>query len=157
MLIFYLCGINAKDLLDNYDKFIVNGVRADYNRSKTKNNRSDGAFIYVAIPEEAKPLLIKFKEFADGIKSHDTLMSTVNNHLNNIGKEIGVGQRLTKYFARHSFATIARNDCGLPKDDIAMALNHVDQSTNITDIYIKPDWSIIDRVQQAVIDKINEK
>src|SRR5690606_32413911 len=51
MLIFYLCGINAKDLLDNYDKFIQNGSRAEYNRSKTKNKRNDGAFISVPIPE----------------------------------------------------------------------------------------------------------
>lgn len=157
MLIFYLCGINAKDLLDNYDKFIQNGSGAEYNRSKTKNKRNDGAFISVPIPEVAKPLLIKFKEFADGIKSHDTLMVAVNNHLDKIGKSIELEQKLTTYYARHSFATIAHNDCRLPKDDVAMALNHVDQSTKVTDIYIKPDWSIIDNVQRAVIDKLNEE
>lgn len=84
-------------------------------------------------------------------------MVAVNNHLDKIGKSIELEQKLTTYYARHSFATIARNDCRLPKDDVAMALNHVDQSTKVTDIYIKPDWSIIDNVQRAVIDKLNEE
>jgi hypothetical protein len=54
------------------------------------------------------------------------------------------------YCARHSFGSIARNECRFSKDDVAFALNHIDSTTKITDIYIKPDWRIIDDVQSKV-------
>ena len=58
---------------------------------------------------------------------------------------------ITFYWARHTFATIARNKCQMNKDDIAEALNHVDGDHKITDIYIEKDWSIVDKVQAAVM------
>jgi len=61
---------------------------------------------------------------------------------------------LTFYWARHSFATIARNKCRMSKDDIAEALNHVDGEHGTTDIYIEKDWGIVDDVQSAVINFI---
>ncbi len=48
-------------------------------------------------------------------------------------------------------------DCRFSKDDIALAMNHVDQSNAVTDIYLKKDWSIIDQVQRGVIDFVFEK
>ena len=39
----------------------------------------------------------------------------------------------------------------MDKDDIAEALNHVDGEHKVTDIYIEKDWSIVDKVQSAVI------
>jgi len=61
---------------------------------------------------------------------------------------------ITFYWARHSFASIARNDCRFSKDDVALALNHVDNGHAVTDIYIAKDWSIVDEVQDAVIAKL---
>ena len=58
---------------------------------------------------------------------------------------------ITYYWARHSFANLARNVCRKSKDDVALALNHVDQSRKTTDIYLAKDWSIVDEVQIAVI------
>lgn len=58
---------------------------------------------------------------------------------------------LTFYAARHSWATIARNDCGISMDDVAMALNHK-SGHDVTDAYIKNDWSKIDKVNRKVID-----
>jgi len=43
------------------------------------------------------------------------------------------------YWARHSFATIARNKCRINKDDI-----------------IEKDWSIVDEVQAAVMNFIRD-
>jgi len=57
---------------------------------------------------------------------------------------------VTHYWARHTFASIARNECRCSIDDIGMALNHIDQTNRITDIYIAKDWSIIDDVQEKV-------
>ena len=61
---------------------------------------------------------------------------------------------ITFDWVRHSFASIARNDCRLSKDDVALALNHVDNGHSVTDIYIAKDWSIVDEVQDAVIAKM---
>lgn len=57
---------------------------------------------------------------------------------------------LLMHTARHSFATIARNDCGVSKDDISMCLTH-SSGLDITDRYIEKDWKIIDRVQHKVL------
>ena len=43
----------------------------------------------------------------------------------------------------------------MTKDDVAMALNHIDNYHTNTDIYIENDWTIIDDVQKAVIDKLS--
>ena len=64
---------------------------------------------------------------------------------------------ITFYWVRHSFASIARNDCRFSKDDVALALNHVDNGHSVTDIYIAKDWSIVDEVQAAVIATLNTK
>jgi hypothetical protein len=58
---------------------------------------------------------------------------------------------LTLYWARHTFATIARNSCRMSKDDVALALNHVDSEHSTTDIYIEKYWSIVDDVQIHVV------
>ena len=57
----------------------------------------------------------------------------------------------TLYCARHTFANMARNDYRMSKDDIALALNHVENGNRITDIYLAKDWRIVDDVQNKVI------
>nr|WP_255480233.1 hypothetical protein [Mucilaginibacter sp. E4BP6]NYE66977.1 integrase [Mucilaginibacter sp. E4BP6] len=42
-----------------------------------------------------------------------------------INKKIGT-TGITFYWARHTFATLARNKCRMSKDDVAQVLNHVD-------------------------------
>ncbi len=39
----------------------------------------------------------------------------------------------------------------MSKDDVALALNHVDEGHRTTDIYIDKDWGIVDEVQAGVI------
>lgn len=41
------------------------------------------------------------------------------------------------------------------KNDVAFALNHNDQNRKTTDIYIIPDWKILDEVQAAVVKLIS--
>jgi hypothetical protein len=44
---------------------------------------------------------------------------------------------VTFYWARHSFGNLARNTCRKSKDDVALALNHVDHGRRTTDIYLE--------------------
>jgi len=42
---------------------------------------------------------------------------------------------LTLYWARHTFGTLARNECRMSVDDISEALNYIDNGHATTDIY----------------------
>ncbi len=58
---------------------------------------------------------------------------------------------VTFYWARHTFANAARNDCRMSKNDVALALNQVEEGNRTTDIYIAKDWKILDDIQCKVI------
>ena len=150
MLSFYLCGMNAVDLYHLTKSDIRNG-RIDYNRSKTQRQRKDNAFISIKVIEEAKPLLEKYIEnLATRYVDSQGLNKALDKGMKDLRKLTGIPD-LTLYWARHTFATIARNSCRMSKDDVALALNHVDSEHSTTDIYIEKDWSIVDEVQIKVV------
>ncbi|MDM1294329.1 phage integrase SAM-like domain-containing protein [Sphingobacterium sp. N143] len=153
MIIFMMCGINAVDLKNN---LYQSDGRLNYNRSKVESRRKDRGFISVAIPKEAKPYVDWYLSIKDNWSNSKNLILAINKGLKSIAKNIGIDEGISTYYARHSFATIARNDCKKHKEDVSIALNHTDRDTSTTDIYIAPDWSIIDEVQNAVISKLNE-
>ncbi|KAA8476260.1 integrase-like protein [Arcticibacter tournemirensis] len=150
MLSFYLCGMNAVDLYHLTKENIRNG-RIDYNRSKTEGQRKDNAFISIKIVDEARPLLEKYIErLSVRYVNSDGLNKALGMGMKQLRKITGLNE-LTVYWARHTFATIARNSCRMSKDDVAQALNHIDSEHTTTDIYIEKDWGIVDEVQIKVI------
>ena len=149
LLSFYMCGMNAVDLY-NCD-FKINDGRLKYERSKTKEKRKDRAFISLKVPEQAIPLIEKYKHSLRlQYCEIGTLNKALNKGLKTIGETIGVPD-LSFYWGRHSFGNLARNKCRKSKDDVALALNHVDHGRRTTDIYLEKDWTIVDEVQEAVI------
>lgn len=153
MFSFYMCGINAADIFNSLGK--KHGARFNYNRSKTVNKRSDNAFMSVKIPDEAKNYIIKYSEsLYRRYKTIKSLNNRLSNSLRDIGELLGI-ERLTFYHARHTFASLARNECRFSKDDVAAALNH--SSNTITDVYIAKDWQIVDDVQEGVLALLREK
>src|SRR5690606_7469880 len=154
MLSFYLCGINAVDLYQITERDVRNG-RLDYNRSKTQGKRKDHAFISISIVDEAKPLLEKYLgNLRKRYSSADALNWALCKGMEQLRKLTGIPE-LTLYWARHTFANTARNDCRMSKDDVALALNHVDEGNRTTDIYIAKDWKIVDDVQRKVIERLS--
>jgi len=149
MLSFYLCGMNAVDLYSC--GFVINNGRLEYERSKTKGKRRDRAFISIKVPEIA---LLVIEKYRHRLQAEYATIGNLNKALNKglkvIGNSIGVPE-LSFYWARHSFGNLARNKCRKSKDDVALALNHVDQGRKTTDIYLEKDWTIVDEVQDAVI------
>ena len=155
-LSFLLCGINAADLYYCTANNINQG-RLEYNRAKTKARRKDKAFISINIPERAELLLGKYLgKLKDRYCSVNALDTALSKGMKALCKEAGLSG-ITFYWARHSFASIARNDCRFSKDDIALSLNHVDNGHSVTDIYIAKDWNIVDEVQEAVIATLTSK
>lgn len=150
VLSFCFCGINTVDL------WALDGLTAthlSYNRCKTKGKRKDNAYLCIAIHELARPLVEKYRRgerfcFADTYTTAYNFNRTVNKGLKRVGDAVGISG-LQFYAARHSWATIARNDCSVPIDDVAMALCHSQRT--VTDIYIRRDYSRVDAANDRVL------
>jgi len=150
MLSFYMCGMNAVDIF-NINNYNPQSARLEYNRSKTKGVQDDNAFISIKIVSEAKPLLEKYiGRLQSRYTTYNGLDTALSKGMQKL-REITNVPDITFYWARHTFANIARNKCKISKDDIGEALNHVDGEHKTTDIYIEKEWNIVDDVQTAVI------
>lgn len=82
-----------------------------------------------------------------------TFNAALNKGLKSVGEKISI-QGLEFYAARHSWATIARNDLGIDKYTINEALNHVDRDMSVTDLYIKKDFTLINEANKSVLDYV---
>lgn len=159
LLSFYLVGMNAADL---YTATEISDDRITYQRKKTRNRRADRAEISIRIEPEIMALVRKYRDpskqrvfnFYKLYSSTDTFCAALNHGLKKIGAVIGVDD-LEFYAARHSWATIANNDAGIDKYTVHTALNHVDESMRVTDIYIRKSWDKIDQANRAVIDLLD--
>lgn len=157
MLSFFLVGMNAADLWECGDA--VDG-KITYERKKTRTRRADRAEMTVTIPEEAKPLIERYRGRDGRLFRFSEMYATLNNfsHALNTGLKV-VGdavkvERLQFYAARHTWATLAVNDVSVDKYTVHQALNHVDGKTAVTDIYIRKSWDKVDRANRAVIDYV---
>lgn len=159
MLSFMLLGMNVADLYTCTD---CKGGRLTYQRAKTRTRRSDKAEISIKIEPEAKALMEKYKDptgervfnFYKLYGSIATFTTALNVGLKQIGKALEIDD-LEFYAARHTWATIANNDAGIDKYTVHAALNHVDESMKVTDIYLRKSWDPIDKANRAVLDLIN--
>lgn len=150
MLSFYMLGMNAKDMfeLPTPDKI---GVRYQYERSKTRGRREDNALISVLVVPEARVLFDKYAGKLQLLYSSDsTLNNAIDLGLALVSKATGI-PNIDFYDARHCVGDWARNLLHYRRDDVAEAMNHVDDMTAVTDIYISKDWSLLDRVQRDLI------
>lgn len=155
MLSFYMAGINVADL---YECPPINSKgRLEYNRVKTRDHKKDKAFTSILVIPEALEIIEKYKD-PDNIrllrlykdyKKKAYVNTIINDGLHQICDELGI-PHICHYTARHTFATIARNDCNVSKDDVALCLTH-QSGIKITDTYIKPDYSRIDEVVRKVV------
>lgn len=171
MLSFMLIGMNISDLYNctNYSK-----GRITYYRTKVKNRREDMGLFSVKVEPEVLPLVNKYRDpskqrvfnFYRMYSSVDTFTAAVNGlsrknkkgkvfytGLKKVGEMIGV-KGLKFYSARHTWATLTRNDVGVDKYTVHEALNHVDDDMKATDIYLKRDWSQIDKANRATLDYV---
>lgn len=142
-LMFYLIGINFKDLL-LAKRTQVNDGRLEYLREKTGRKYS------IKIEPEAESLLRKYYgadayllEAMDHCVHYKSFARRINESLNDIAG-------ITSYFARHSWATCAY-EIGIPMDTISQALGH-SFGNRTTLIYVKPDQSKVDIANRKVID-----
>lgn len=158
MLIFLLMGINTVDLL-RLKASNFNGERIEYRRAKT------GRLYDIKVEPEAAALLEKYKgkkHLLNALDSYDNYRDyakRLNSNLKQIGK-VNIGKhgkktrvplfpKISTYWARHSWATIAAS-LDIPKETIAAGLGH--GGNTVTDIYIDFDRRKVDEANRRIID-----
>ncbi len=157
---FCLCGVNIKDLYNmekcRYDK---NTFRLSYNRGKTKDKTFNHSLSELTVPAEIRELMEKYEGRGERLFNFDTLQKDYHSFLgsiNEVSKRVAAIHglpNLSSYYFRHSWATIARNECGVSTDDIDLALVHVSKNP-MADVYINTDYSIIDKANRKVLDVV---
>mgnify|MGYP002544237620 FL=1 len=144
ILSFCLMGINSADL---YNATKMDGNTITYYRTKTKDRRLDNAKMMVEIPHIIQPIINKYRDktgkrlfnFYQYYCDEKGFNKAINYGLKEIGSILGIND-LEYYAARHSWATIALNKVGIDKYIVHAALNHIDDSMKVTDIYIERDF-----------------
>lgn len=160
MLSFYLCGMNAGDLL--LCPSITNG-RMQYKRRKT------GKVMDIPIVPEAMEIIQRYKGKKqllmpmDNNSDYHFFVKRWNRALKTIGTSEIVPDKvgrmrkiihhplfpeITTYTARYSFASIAAS-MGIPHETIALCLGH--SWADVTERYIVYDTKRIDEAVQKVV------
>ncbi len=155
ILSFCMMGINSVDLFNatEYD-----GNTLTYYRTKTRDRRMDKAKMIVTVPKILHPLFEKYKDttgkrifnFYQNYVNEKAFNKAINKGLKEIGSILKI-EDLEYYAARHSWATIALNKVGVSKYVVHEALNHIDESMRVTDIYIERDFSNENKANAKVI------
>lgn len=160
-LMFYLIGINVKDLLYLKKGDLHNG-RIIYQRAKT------GKEYTIKVEPEAQAIIDKYpgKKYLlsplDRYANHRDYLQHLNRGLKQIGRTIGKRGKiikpgpfnfLTSYYSRHSWATIAYA-LNIPIDVIGQCLGHTNRNHAITMTYIYQDLHIQDQANRKVIDRV---
>ena len=122
---FCLMGMNSVDL---YNATEFTDGRIIYNRTKTKDRRLDSARMEVIVPKLILPLIEKYKD-----KTGQRLFNFYHYYTDHKAFNKAINYGLKEI-------TIALNKVGIDKYTVHAALNHVDESMRVTDIYIERDF-----------------
>lgn len=153
MMMFYLMGINIGDLY-RIDEPVSD--RLNYERSKTDTDDNEMFMLSIKIEPELQILIDKYssKGFLSDIKKYSSvneLIKATNKGLKHICNDLKI-PKITTNWARHSWASIARNKAKVPKADVDFCLGHVNNDYKMADMYIDIDYSICDDANRKVIE-----
>jgi hypothetical protein len=156
ILSFCLIGMNSADL---YNCTELKGGSITYYRTKTTDRRLDKAKMKVDVLPILLPLMKKYEDYTQKkvfcfyhlYSTFKNFNRAINHGLKEIGKILKVDD-LEYYAARHSWATLAVNKVGIDKYTVHAALNHIDETMKVTDIYIERDFKIENEANRKVIE-----
>ncbi len=160
-MVLCLAGINTIDLY-NLKKNDYKNQIISYERAKTRASRKDNAYFEIRVEKILIPLMEKYKSDSDDeylfnfhkrFSTPDSFGANVNRGLKPICKAIGLDktEMYSIYTFRHTWATIAQNDCGASISDVGFALNHA-HGQQVTRTYVKIDYSPAWELNKKVID-----
>lgn len=163
MLVLCLGGINTVDLFNLKKSDYHNGV-IGYKRAKTRHSRSDEAYMEMRVepfiksvfdkylaPEDDEFLFSFHKRYCDS----DSFSANVNNGIKKICKDMGMDEKdyYCVYTFRHTWGTIAQNDCDANLYEVAFGMNH-SHGLKVTRGYVKIDFTPAWTLNSKVIDFI---
>jgi integrase len=161
MLILCLAGINTVDLFNLKKGDYHNGIIA-YKRAKTKHARADEAYFEIKVEPFIKPIFDKYLDKTDSeyllnfhqrYSDSDSFCANANNGIKKICADMGLPreQWYCCYTMRHSWATIAQNDCDANLYEVAFGMNHT-HGLKVTRGYVKMDFTPAWNLNRKVID-----
>ena len=162
-IILCLGGINTVDLYSLQKTDYHNGV-IGYKRAKTKHSRKDEAYFEMRVEPIIKPLMEKYKaddddpylfNFHTRFHDSDSFNANVNNGIKKVCKSMGLPkeQWYCVYTFRHTWGTVAQNDCDATISEVAFGMNHI-HGFSTTRGYIKVDFTPAWELNAKVIDFI---
>ncbi len=161
MLVLCLGGINTVDLFEMRKDNYHNGV-IGYKRAKTRHARRDEAYIEMRVEPFIRPIFEKYLAPEDDeylFNFHvrycdsDSFSANVNNGIKKICADMGMKKEeyYCVYTFRHTWGTIAQNDCDANLYEVAFGMNH-SHGLKVTRGYVKIDYSPAWRLNAKVID-----
>ena len=164
MMILCLAGINTVDIFFLEKKNYHDGILC-YERRKTRAARSDNAYFEIRVPSIIQPIFEKYLDnpetpylfnFHKRLSSYDSFNANVNIGIRQICEKIlGIehGNAYSVYTFRHTWATVAQNECGASLAEVDFGLNHA-HKTKLARTYVKIDFTPAWILNEKVIEKI---
>ncbi len=164
MMILCLAGINTVDIYNLKKEDYKNQI-ISYERAKTRAARSDNAYFQMRVPDILLPVVEKYRDksnspylfvFKKRLTSSDSFNANVNIGIKQICKEslkMKKEDLFSAYTFRHTWATVAQNECGASLSDVDFALNHSNK-TQLARTYVKIDFSPAWELNEKVVNKI---
>ena len=164
MMVLCLAGINTVDLF-NMRKDDYHGGIIHYQRAKTKKFRADGAYMEMRVPPIILPLFEKYANmdekddhlfvFFQRHTTNDSFSANVNGGIRQVCEAMGMSkdEDYSSYTFRHTWGTVAQNDCGASISEVAFAMNH-SSGHKVTRGYIKLDFTPAWELNEKVVDFI---
>lgn len=160
-MVLCLGGINTVDLF-NMKKEDYKGGVLRYKRAKTRHSRADEAYFEIRVEPFIKPIFDKYLApendpylFSFHIRycDSDSFCANVNNGIKKICKDMGMKKEdwYCAYTFRHTWGTIAQNDCDANLYDVAFGMNH-SHGLKVTRGYVKLDFTPAWTLNAKVID-----
>lgn len=160
-LVLCLGGINTVDLFNMKKSDYRHGCLC-YKRAKTRHSRTDEAYIEMRVEPFIKPIFEKYLapegdeflfNFHERYCDSDSFSANVNSGIKKICEDMGMKKEdyYCVYTFRHTWGTIAQNDCDANLYEVAFGMNH-SHGLKVTRGYVKIDFTPAWKLNAKVIE-----
>lgn len=157
MLTYYLAGMNLVDMLE-YD---FNQDEICYIRKKTRNTKDGENAVCFSIPDEAKPIIEKYKDKSSGklvfgrYKTYVSCYNVLARKVKELAKVAGVKRYFTLYSARKSFVQHGF-DLGIPLSTLEYCIGQSMKESRPIFNYVSIMQRHADNAIRMILDNLNE-
>lgn len=163
MMVLCLGGMNTVDIYNLRKEDYRDGI-IHYRRAKTMRSRADGAYMEMRVPPILLPLMEKYRSQDDDPwlfmfhrrhTTSDSFSANVNIGIRRICKNMGMAKEdwYCVYTFRHTWGTVAQNDCGASIAEVAFGMNH-SAGHQVTRGYLKLNFEPAWRLNEKVVEMI---